>query len=158
MGTNLSNIFRSGVGPHRRVPNGTRLYCLFPSVVERRLVAALQSLHEVTPMTVLGFLSLTHLVLTVGLGILDRFHRRESSPFASDSLRAKDCKCSRSPSGIEIFKRDLKFQASHPPNPFFFVGYFEGQDWKFQARLKFSSEIENFKRDLVFFLFLSLGP
>ena len=32
----------------------------------------------------------------------------------------------------------------------------EGQDWIFQARLKFSSEIENLKRDL--FIFLCLGP
>ena len=69
-GTNLSNIFRSGEGPHPRVPNGGRFYCLFPSVVER-LVAAPRSPHEVTPMRVLGSLSLTHLVLTVGLGILD---------------------------------------------------------------------------------------
>ena len=54
-----------------RVPDGGRFYCLFPTVVERRLVAAPRSLHEVTPMTVPGSLSLTHLVLTVGLGILD---------------------------------------------------------------------------------------
>ena len=53
-GTNLSSIFRSGAGPHPRVPNGGRFYCLFPSVVERRLVAAPRSLHEVAPMTVLG--------------------------------------------------------------------------------------------------------
>ena len=65
-GTNLSSIFRSGARPHPRVPNGGRFYCLFPSVLERRLVAASRSLHEATPMTAPGPLSLTYLVLTVG--------------------------------------------------------------------------------------------
>ena len=50
-------------------------------------------------------------------------------------------KNSRSPSGIEIFNRDWKFQASHPPNPYFSWGNSEGEDWKFQI------EIENFERD-----------
>ena len=40
------------------------------------------------------------------------------------------------------------FQASHPPNPYFFVENSEGQDRKFRARLKFSGETETFKRDL----------
>ena len=57
---------------------------------------------------------------------------------------------------LEIFKRDWKFQASHPPNPIFLVGNSEGRDWNvqsrfrnFQARLKISSEIDFFQ---------SLGP
>ena len=41
---------------------------------------------------------------------------------------------------LEIFKRDWKFQASHPPNPYF-CGEFR------RSSLKFSIEIENFKRD-----------
>ena len=61
---------------------------------------------------------------------------------------------SRSPSGIEKFKRDWKFQASHPPNPYFCGGGGGIQeveienfkrDWKFQSRLKISSEIEAFQ-------------
>ena len=46
---------------------------------------------------------------------------------------------------LEIFKRDWKFQASHPPNPYFFWwGILEvrietfKRDWKFQVRLIFS--------------------
>ena len=44
---------------------------------------------------------------------------------------------------MKIFKR-----ANH--QGLLFVGNSEGQDWKFQARLKFSGEIENFKRDSKF--------
>ena len=58
---------------------------------------------------------------------------------------------------LEIFKRDWKFQASHPLNPFFFVGNSEGRDWNFQSRLKISSEIENFNRDWIFSIFGPLG-
>ena len=43
----------------------------------------------------------------------------------------------------DIFKRDWKFQASHPPNPYF-CGEFS------RSRLKVSSEIEVFKRDWKF--------
>ena len=43
----------------------------------------------------------------------------------------RDWKNSRSPSGIEIFKRDWKFQASLLPNPLFFVENSEGQDFHF---------------------------
>ena len=50
----------------------------------------------------------------------------------------------------DIFKWDWKFQASHHQTPIF-VGNSQGQDWKFQARLKFSTEIENFKRKLEIF-------
>ena len=67
-GTKLSNIFRSTTGPHPQVPNRGRLYCMFPNVLKRR---ASQPLHEATPTTAPGPLSLTHLVLTVGLEILD---------------------------------------------------------------------------------------
>ena len=42
---------------------------------------------------------------------------------------------------LEIFKRAWIFQVSHPPNPLFFCGEF----WR--SGLKFSSEIEIFKRD-----------
>ena len=80
----------------------------------------------------------------------------------------------------EIALRDCNFQArlkrmtfsskiensSEPPTkPLFFVGISQGQDWTFQARLKFSSEIENFKRKLEIFkrsseidLFSRFGP
>ena len=44
---------------------------------------------------------------------------------------------------LEIFKRAWKFQASHPPNPFFC-----GEFWR--SGLKISSEIEIFKRDWKF--------
>ena len=49
---------------------------------------------------------------------------------------------SRSPSGIDIFKREWTCQASHTPRPFFLQ--------KIQARLEFSSVSENFKRDCFF--------
>ena len=58
---------------------------------------------------------------------------------------------------LEIFKRAWNFQASHPPNPYFFVGNSGGQYWKSQARLKFSSESENFKRSWIFSRFGPLG-
>ena len=45
---------------------------------------------------------------------------------------------------LEIFKRAWNFQASHPPNPYFFCGEF----WR--SGLKISSEIEIFKRDWKF--------
>ena len=86
----------------------------------------------------------------------------------------KSWKISRSPSGIEIFKRDwngwhfqarLKISSEPPTKPLCFVGNSQGQDWKFQARLKFSSDIENFKRKLEIFkrsseigFFQDLGP
>ena len=60
----------------------------------------------------------------------------------------KDWKKSRSPSGIEIFNRDWKFQASHPANP-----YFCGELWR--SGLKFSIGLEIFYRD---WFFESLGP
>ena len=72
----------------------------------------------------------------------------------------KSWKDSRSPSGIENFKRDwnewhfkarLKISSEPPTKPLLFVGNSQGQDWKFQATLKFSSEIENFKRKLEIF-------
>ena len=50
-------------------------------------------------------------------------------------------KISRSPSGIEIFKRDWRFQARHPRNPYSLWGILKVEietfkrDWKFQARL-----------------------
>ena len=47
-------------------------------------------------------------------------------------------------SEIENFKR-----ATHQTP--IFVGNSQGQDWNFQARLKFSSAIENFKRNLEIF-------
>ena len=51
--------------------------------------------------------------------------------------------------GIEIAKRDWKFQASHPQRPYFLWGDSEGQDWKCQAKLKFPCEIENFSRSFL---------
>ena len=48
-------------------------------------------------------------------------------------------KNSRSPSGIEIFNWDWKFQASHPANPYFFCGEF----WR--SGLKISIEIDFFQ-------------
>ena len=66
-------------------------------------------------------------------------------------LRAQRLKNSRSPSGIEIFNRDWNFQASHPPNPYVLWGILKVRDWKFQARLEFSIEIENSNRDWFFF-------
>ena len=61
----------------------------------------------------------------------------------------------RSPSGIEIFNRDWKFQASHPAKPIFC-----GEFWR--SGLKFSIEIEIFNRDWNFqsglIFFQSLGP
>ena len=56
----------------------------------------------------------------------------------------------------DIFKRDWKFQASHPPNRYFLWGILEVQDWKFQARLKFSLEI--FKRSSEIGFFQDSGP
>ena len=50
----------------------------------------------------------------------------------------------RSPSGIEIFKRDWTVQASCPPNPYFLCGVLKVRIGSFQARLKVSSEIEHF--------------
>ena len=59
---------------------------------------------------------------------------------------------------LEIFKRDWKFQASRPPNPYFLWGILNLRDWNFQAyRMKFSSEIENFNRDWFFSIFGPLG-
>ena len=60
---------------------------------------------------------------------------------------------SRSPSGSEIFERDWKFQASHPPNPYFSWGFLKikiehfkrERDWEVSERdWQFSSEIEFF--------------
>ena len=54
------------------------------------------------------------------------------------------------------FPARLKISSEPPTKPlFFFMGNSEGRDWKFQSRLKFPSEIENFKRD---WIFQSLGP
>ena len=56
---------------------------------------------------------------------------------------------------LEIFKREWKFQASRPLDPYFLWGILQveieifNRDWNFQARLKISSEIE---------IFQSLGP
>ena len=60
----------------------------------------------------------------------------------------------RSPSGIEIFNRHWKFQASHPPNP-----NFCGEFWR--SRLNISSAIVFFKRDWTFqarLIFFNLWP
>ena len=73
------------------------------------------------------------------------------------SLKPKDWKNSRLPSGIDIFNRDWKFQASHPPKSLFLWGILKVRDWKFQARLKFSIEIESFNRDWFFSIVGPLG-
>ena len=54
-------------------------------------------------------------------------------------------------SELEIFKR-----ATHQ-TPSFFCGNSGGQDWKFQARLNISSDLENFKRSWIFSRFGPLG-
>ena len=63
----------------------------------------------------------------------------------------------RSPSRTEIFKRDwnewhfqarLKISSKPPTKPMFLWGILKVKIEKFQARLKFSSEIGNFKRKL----------
>ena len=59
---------------------------------------------------------------------------------------------------LEIFKARLKISREPPTKPYLFVGSSEGQDWKFQARLKISSRIENFNRDWIFSIFGPLGP
>ena len=59
---------------------------------------------------------------------------------------------------LDIFKRDWKFQASHPPNPYFLRGILKAgieifkRDWKFQARLIFF-KIRALRGGLVFALF-----
>ena len=58
---------------------------------------------------------------------------------------------------LEILKRAWNFQASHPPNPYFLWGILEVRIEKIQERLKFSSEIENFKRSWNFSRFGPLG-
>ena len=72
----------------------------------------------------------------------------------------KSWKNSRSPSGIEIFKRDwnewhfqarLKISSEPPTKPLFLWAILKAGIEKFQARLKFSSENENFKRKLEIF-------
>ena len=71
----------------------------------------------------------------------NRQNRQTHPPF-----KAERFKKIRLNSGIEIVKRDSDSQASHPARPFFWGGgggNSEGRDWNFQARLKFSSEIEH---------------
>ena len=58
---------------------------------------------------------------------------------------------------LEFFKRDWKFQASHPPKPYFLWEILKVRDWKFQSGLKISIGIENFKRDWFFSIFGPLG-
>ena len=71
--------------------------------------------------------------------------------FSFLTLRAQKLKKFKISLGIDNFKRDWIFQASHPTNPYFrLVGNSEDRDWNFQARLKFSNQIENFKRDCFF--------
>ena len=66
-----------------------------------------------------------------------------------------DWKISRSPSEIELFKRDRKFEANRPPNPYF-CGEFWRSRWNFQARLKPSSEFEN-SSEFFFSIFGAIG-
>ena len=56
----------------------------------------------------------------------------------------KDWKKSRSPSGIEIFKRDWTFPASRPRNPYLLWGMWTSGIDNLQARLRLSSEIDYF--------------
>ena len=72
-----------------------------------------------------------------------------ANPFSKLLIRAQRLKNS-------IFKRDWNFQASHPPNPYL-CGNSEFRDWHFQARLKFWSETEHFKRDWNLTIFGPLG-
>ena len=62
----------------------------------------------------------------------------------SEPRRSKSWKKSGFEHEIENFKR-----ATHQTP--IFARNSQGQDWNFQARLKFSSEIENFKRELEVF-------
>ena len=50
------------------------------------------------------------------------------------------------PPGFE-FRARLKFSSEPPTKAPVFVGSSEGRDWKFRARMKFSIDIEDFKRD-----------
>ena len=90
-------------------------------------------------------------VFEVFLGVFGKTKEKK------DREGPKDWKKSRSPSGIEIFNRDWNFQASHQPNPYFLWGILKVRDWKFQSRLIFSIEIENFNRDWFFSIFGPLG-
>ena len=80
--------------------------------------------------------------------------RRVLNPWISGPLR--DSWVSLRAQILKNFKI-LKFSSAPPTKPLFFVGNSGGQDWKFQARLKFSSEIENFKRSWNFSRFGPLG-
>ena len=65
---------------------------------------------------------------------------------------------SENPKGPKIEKiQDRQISISTPSKPLFFVGNSEGEDWNFQSRLKFSSEIEIFNRDWIFSIFGPLG-
>ena len=55
------------------------------------------------------------------------------------------------------FQARWKSSSKQPTKPLFFVGNSEGQDWTFQAKLNFSSEIEKFKRHWNFSIFGPLG-
>ena len=62
---------------------------------------------------------------------------RKPEPLELSHAAQRLKRLSRSPSGIENFKRDWKFQASHTPNLYFLSGGWEC--WR--SRLKISSEI-----------------
>ena len=67
---------------------------------------------------------------------------------------SEDWKNSRSPFGIEVFKRDWNFQAGHPPNLSQFswgilkvkIGIFK-RDWIIQARFDFFQSLEGWTRE-----------
>ena len=77
---------------------------------------------------------------------------------------ALSCTQPRGPKDPKIrdFERDWKFRArmrfsTEPPTAaLFFVGNSRRRDWNFRARSKISIEIENFERDWLFFLIV--GP
>ena len=70
--------------------------------------------------------------------------------------RPKIEKMQERPPGLE-FSNEIEIFKRAPTKPLFLVGHSEGQDWNFQARLNFSSEIENSKRDFIFSIFGPLG-
>ena len=72
------------------------------------------------------------------------------------TLRAQIERIQDRPPGLKFSIEIENFKRATKQTPFF-VGNSEGQDWKFQSRLKFSSEIEIFNRDWFFSIFGPLG-
>ena len=79
-----------------------------------------------TPGAILGFDGHPHERIFICACILGAFFQELGrSPCARTTLRAQRLKKFKIPPRIEIFKRDWKFQASHPPNPDFLWAIFQ---------------------------------